>query len=165
MLSERVEEALRPLIPDLPHKSMSPLTELVQRAVSPRRLIAVVLAGFAAFALLLVTLGIYALISYSVARRTQEIGIRMALGAQAGRVRGQIVMQTLGLAAAGLSIGALAAFLLARAVHSLLFGVTYRDPWTFLLALFSMFAVALLAGYLPARRASRIDPVIALRAE
>jgi len=165
VLSERVEEALRPLIPDLPHKSMSPLTELVQRAVSPRRLIAVVLAGFAAFALLLVTLGIYALISYSVARRTQEIGIRMALGAQAGRVRGQIVMQTLGLAAAGLSIGALAAFLLARAVHSLLFGVTYRDPWTFLLALFSMFAVALLAGYLPARRASRIDPVIALRAE
>jgi predicted permease len=164
-LSARVEEALRPLIPDLPHKSMRPLTELVQRAVSPRRLIALLLTGFAGFALVLVTLGIYALISYSVARRTQEIGIRMALGAPAGRVRGQIVLQTLGLAAAGLSIGVFAAFLLARALHSLLFGVTYRDPATFVLSLLSMFGVALLAGYVPARRASRIDPAIALRTE
>ena len=113
----------------------------------------------------LASLGIYGLISYSVARRTQEIGIRIALGARAARVQGQIVGQTLALAIIGLCIGAVASVALARGLGSLLFGVTYRDPYAFLSAAAVMFAVAALAGYLPAHRASRIDPIVALRVE
>lgn len=164
-LSERVEAALRPLIPSLPKRSMRPLTSLVDRALSPRRFIVLLLTGFATFALVLVSLGIYGVVSYSVTRRTQEIGIRMALGAQGGRVQGQMVMETLGLAAIGLAIGALASVVAARALSGLLYGVTYGDPSTFLAATVVMLAVAAAAGYLPARRASRIDPIIALRVE
>ena len=164
-LSTQVEAALRPLIPDLPRGSMRPLTNLVDRAVSPRRFLVFLLTGFAAFALVLASLGIYGVISYSVARRTQEIGIRMALGARAARVQWQIVTHTLRLAAVGLSIGALASAAVARALNSLLFGVTYKDPFTFLAAMLVMLVVALLAGYLPAQNASRIDPIVALRVE
>jgi predicted permease len=165
VLSERVEAALRPLIPSLPKASMRPLTTLVDRALSPRRFIVLLLAGFAAFALILVSLGIYGVVSYSVARRTQEIGIRMALGAQGTRVQGRIVIETLGLAAIGLAIGALAAAIAARAISGLLFGVTYGDPSTFLIATAVMLAVAALAGYIPAHRAAQIDPMVALRME
>ena len=164
-LASQVEATLRPLIPDLPKGSMRPLTTLVDRAISPRRFVVLLLTGFAAFALILASLGIYGVISYSVARRTQEIGIRMALGAQAAQVRSQIVMQTLGLAAIGLSIGSLASSAVARMLNSLLFGVTYNDPFTFLGSGAVMLAVALLAGYLPAYNASRIDPTVALRIE
>lgn len=109
--------------------------------------------------------GIYALISYSVSQRTQEIGIRIALGASAREVQRRIVGQTLRLALIGLVIGAGASWLLARAVSGLLFGVTARDPQTFLGMVAVLTAVALAAGYLPARRASRIDPMVALRSE
>ena len=165
VLSERVEAALRPLIPGLPKASMRPLTTLVDRALSPRRFIVLLLTGFAAFALILVSLGIYGVVSYTVARRTQEIGIRMALGAQGTRVQGRIVVETLGLAAIGLAIGALAAAIAAHAISGLLFGVTYADPSTFLIAAAIMLAVAALAGYVPAHRASQIDPMVALRME
>jgi putative ABC transport system permease protein len=164
-LASQVEATLRPLIPDLPKGGMRPLTTLVDRAVSPRRFVVFLLAGFAAFALILASLGIYAVISYSVARRTQEIGIRMALGAQAARVQLKIVMQTLGLAAIGLTIGTLASTAVARALNSLLFGVTYKDPFTFFTAVMVMLVVALMAGYVPAQKASRIDPIVALRVE
>jgi len=164
-LSTRVEATLHPLIPDLPKGSMRPLSGLVDRAVSPRRFIVWLLTGFAFFALILASLGIYGVITYSVARRTQEIGIRMALGAQSSMVRRQIVLQTLFLAAIGLSIGALASTAMARALRGLLFGVTYGDPLTFVLAAAVMLAVAILAGYLPAHKASRIDPMVALRVD
>ena len=160
-----VEASLRPLVPDLPKGAMQPLTHLVDRAVSPRRFIVLLLAGFAAFALVLASLGIYGVISYSVTRRTQEIGIRMALGASALGVQGRIVMQTVGLAITGLAIGAAASAGLARTLRSLLFGVTYGDPFTFLAATLVVLAVAVLAGYLPARKASRIDPMVALRVD
>jgi predicted permease len=165
VLSERVEAALRPLIPSLPKGSMRPLTRLVDHAISPRRFIVLLLTGFATFALVLVSLGIYGVVSYSVTRRTQEIGIRMALGAQGARVQRQIVLETLGRAAIGLAIGTAAAVVAAHAISGLLFGVTYGDPYTFLAAAAVMLAVAGLAGYLPARRASRIDPMVALRVE
>ena len=165
VLSERVEAALRPLIPSLPKGSMRPLTRLVDHAISPRRFIVLLLTGFATFALVLVSLGIYGVVSYSVTRRTQEIGIRMALGAQGARVQRQIVMETMGRATIGLAIGTVAAAVAAHAISGLLFGVTYGDPYTFLAAAAVMLAVAGLAGYLPARRASRIDPMVALRVE
>jgi ABC-type antimicrobial peptide transport system permease subunit len=138
---------------------------VVDKSVSPRRFVVLMLGAFAAFALILASLGIYALISYSVNQRTQEIGIRMALGASARDVQRRIVFQTLRLAAIGLAIGVVASWSLAQFLGGLLFGVTATDPVTFLGMLIVLTIVAALAGYLPARRASRIDPLIALRAE
>lgn len=121
--------------------------------------------GFAVFALILASLGIYTLISYSVNQRTQEIGIRMALGASARDVQARVVGQTLRLVAIGLVIGTAASSLLARGASGLLFGVTAVDPQTFVGTVAVLAIVALVAGYLPARRASRIDPMMALRTE
>jgi predicted permease len=165
VLGSRVETSLRPIAPDLPKGGMRPLTQLVDRAVSPRRFIVLLLGGFAVFALVLASLGIYGVISYSVNRRTQEIGIRMALGASTRDVQGGIVLQTGSLAGIGMLLGAMISIALARSLASLLFGVSYGDPITFLGAATVLVIVAVLAGYLPARRASRIDPMIALRVE
>jgi predicted permease len=160
-----VREALKPIAPNLPATGARSIQQLVDRSVSPRRLIVLMLGGFAAFALILASLGIYALISYSVGQRTQEIGIRMALGASARDVQARIVGQTMRLAVAGIAIGAIASWALAQSMSGLLFGVTAADPLTFVAMLGALGLVALVAGYLPARRASRIDPLIALRAE
>ncbi len=121
------------------------------------------LGGFAAFALVLASLGIYAVISYSVSQRTQEIGIRMALGASAETLQRSILLQTLGLAGIGMIVGVAASWALARTLSGLLFGVKSSDPVTFLGMLVVLTAVAAIAGYLPARRASQIDPMAALR--
>jgi ABC-type antimicrobial peptide transport system permease subunit len=123
----------------------------------------ILLGAFAAFALVLASLGIYALISYSVSRRTQEIGIRMALGASATDVQVGILSQTVKLAAVGMAIGVVVSWLAARAISGLLFNVTSTDPLTFAGMLAVLTIVTALAGYLPARRASRIDPLAALR--
>jgi predicted permease len=164
-LTSLVDGALRPIAPDLPKASMRPLTQLVDRAVSPRRFIVLLLTGFAGFALLLASLGIYGLISYSVNRRTQEIGIRMALGASTYDVQSRIVSRTLALAGLGLLVGVFASWGLVRSVSGLLYGVPSGDPPTFAGAALVLMVIAALAGYLPARRASRIDPMICLRAE
>ena len=160
-----VRDTLRPIAPNLPGSGVRAIQELVDKSVSPRRLIVLMLGGFAVFALVLASLGIYALISYSVSQRTQEIGIRMALGASARDVQSRIVMQTLRLSIIGIVIGVVGSALLARSASGLLFGVTAADPVTFAVMLAVLLTVALLAGYLPARRASRIDPLVALRAE
>jgi predicted permease len=162
-LASRLREALRPIEPDLPTANMRTLQTMVDRAVSPRRFVVWLLGGFAGFALVLASLGIYAVISYSVSQRTQEIGIRMALGASAETLERSILLQTLGLAAIGMVVGVVASWALARTLSGLLFGVTYSDPVTFAGMLVILTAVAALAGYLPARRASRIDPMSALR--
>ena len=164
-LASGVRDALKPIDPNLPVNEFRTIQDLVDRSVSPRRLIVLLLTGFAGFALILASLGIYGVISYSVSQRKQEIGIRMALGASAGNLRRLILMQTLKLAAAGMALGLAASWLLGRVLQGMLFGVTPSDPLTFAAALVLLMAVAALAGYLPARRASRLDPVEALRAE
>lgn len=163
-LASAVRAALKPIEPNLPANEFRTLQQLVDKAVSPRRFVVTLLTGFSAFALILASLGIYAVISWSVHQRTQELGIRMALGASAGGLKASILLQTLRLAGPGMLIGVLASVVLSRALGSLLFGVTPTDPATFLGIAVILTAVAAIAGYLPARRASRIDPMAALRA-
>ena len=136
----------------------------MDKAVSPRRFVVVLLGGFSAFALILAALGIYAVISYSVNQRTAELGIRMALGASARDLQERIVLQTLRLAGLGMLLGSVAAWIFARTLASLLFGVTFTDPATFAAMLFVLTTAAALAGYFPSLRVSRIDPMAALRA-
>jgi predicted permease len=163
-LAGALRTALQP-IASLPGNDFRTLQQLVDRSTSPRRFLVVLLGGFAAFALVLASLGIYGLISYSVSQRTQEIGIRMALGATTSEVQRRIIVQTLRLAAMGMAIGTAGSWALGRSVGGLLFGVTPDDPWTFVMMLAVLTVLAIAAGYLPARRASRIDPMVALRAE
>jgi predicted permease len=162
-LASAVRAVLRPIDPNLPVSEFRTLQGLVDKAVSPRRFLVVLLGAFAGFALLLASLGIYAVISYSVNQRVQEIGIRMALGASAANLQSRILLNTLGLAALGLALGMAASLALTGALESLLFGVTAADPATYIGIGTLLIAVAALAGYLPARRASRIDPMVALR--
>jgi predicted permease len=163
-LASSVRAALKPVDPNLPSNEFRPLQQLVDQAVSPRRFVVLLLGGFAIFALVLASLGIYGVISYSVSQRTQEIGIRMALGASAADLQLRIVSQTVGLAAIGIVLGTGASWALARLLKGFLFGVTSNDPATFLGMVSVLTLVAIAAGYLPARRASRIDPMSALRA-
>lgn len=158
-----VREQLRAIDPTLPATAFRSLQGLVDRSVSPRRLIVLLLGGFAGFALILASLGIYGVISYSVTQRQKELGIRMALGATGSVLRGQILGQTLRLTAIGLVLGLLASWGLLRLLQGMLFGVTASDPMTFGGALLLLTAVAALAGYVPAIRASRLNPVEALR--
>jgi predicted permease len=141
------------------------IDNLVERAISPRRFMVSLLGGFSLLALLLASLGIYGVVSYGVSQRTPEIGVRMALGATPQNVRRQVMRDTLGMAIAGVAIGGVVAFALARVINSLLFATSSADPLTFAAMIAVLLLVACLAGYLPARRASRIDPMRALRAE
>lgn len=163
-LASAVRTALQPIDPNLPGNEFRTLQQLVDKAISPRRFVVLLLAGFSAFALILASLGIYGVVSYSVNQRTQEIGIRMAFGASAGDLKTGIILQTLGLAAMGMLIGVAASWILTRTLSGLLFGVTATDPVTFLGMLAILTLVAVTAGYIPARRASQIDPMVALRA-
>jgi predicted permease len=157
--------ALSPIAPNLAKNDFRTLQQIVDRSTSPRRFTVLLLGGFAVFAVALAALGIYALISYSVNQRTREIGIRMALGASTRDVQASVVGQTLRLVVVGLLLGAGASWMLARNASALLFGVTARDPQTFVAMAAILAAVALVASYVPARRASRIDPMDALRAD
>ena len=141
------------------------IEHLVDRAVSPRRFMVWLLGGFSLLALILASLGIYGVVSYGVSQRIPEIGVRMALGATAGDVRRQIMTDTMTLAAIGIALGAGVSLALARVINSLLFATSATDPLTFGVMVALLATVALVAGYLPARRASRIDPMRALRAE
>jgi predicted permease len=164
-MAAAVREALKPIAPNLASNDFRTLQQVVDKSVSPRRFTVLLLGAFALFALVLASLGIYALIAYSVNQRTQEIGIRMALGAGSGDIQRQIVGQTLWLTAVGAALGTAVSWALARALRGLLFEVGAGDPATFAGMLIVLGVVALAAGYLPARRASRIDPMVALRAE
>ncbi|HEY3738703.1 MAG TPA: ABC transporter permease [Bryobacteraceae bacterium] len=162
-LAAGLRAALRPIDPNLPVREFQTFQDLVDKAVSPRRFLVLLLAGFAGFALILASLGIYAVISFSVSQRVQEIGIRMALGEPATAVRRRIVLRTLALAGIGLALGVVGSRALSSTLGSLLFGVTSGDPLTFIEAGALLLAVAAIAGYIPAWRASRIDPMVALR--
>jgi ABC-type antimicrobial peptide transport system permease subunit len=141
------------------------MDEIVALSVSRHKFNMWVMTVFGACALLLAAIGIYGLMAYSVEQRTQEIGIRLALGAQAGEIRRMVVTQGMALAVVGLAIGLGAAFGLARLITTFLFGVTERDPLVFAGVPALLAGVALLAVWLPARRASRVDPLVALRYE
>jgi len=157
--------ALKRADPGLPAVEFQTMEQLVDRSVFTRRVIVLLLAGFAGFGLILASLGLYAVISYSVSQRTREIGVRMALGAAPSAMQGQILAQTMTLAAIGLAIGLPAAWMAATSIRGLLFGVTSSDAATFGGVAAVIVMVAALAGYVPARRASRVDPVVALRSE
>jgi putative ABC transport system permease protein len=164
-LSSRLREALRPIEPNLPLEGLRTLETLVDRAVSPRRFVVVLLGGFAAFALVLALIGVYAVISYSVNQRQLEIGIRMALGASPGLVQRMVLGETMGMAAAGVAIGLVGGLALTRLASSLLYGVTASDPLTFAAVVVTLTGVAGLAGFVPAWRAARIEPMSALRTD
>jgi predicted permease len=163
-LAQAVGAAIRQVDPAMPIDDYRTMSAIVDRAVSPRRFILLLLGGFAAAGLILAALGIYAVLSYNVSQRTAEIGIRMALGQSAASVRGQVVGRTLTLAGAGVVGGAVLSLLLTRLIGTLLFGVAATDAPTYLAVCGGLLFVAGVAGYLPARRASRTDPVEALRA-
>ena len=164
-LAAGIRTALRPIDPNLPVAEFQTLQGLVDKVESPRRFLVILLSGFAGFALLLASLGIYALISYSVNQRTKEIGIRMALGANSGLVLRGVLAGTLRLALAGVALGTLGSFALSKWIQSLLFGTTGTNPAVFSGVGLLLCAVALVAAYGPARRASRIEPLQALRTE
>jgi putative ABC transport system permease protein len=141
------------------------MDHIVAGAVARQRFSMLLLGLFAALALLLASIGIYGVMSYSVAQRTREIGIRIALGARRADVLRMTVKQALKLVGVGMMIGLAAAFLLTRVLASLLFGVSATDPITFIGISVVLLAVAILASYVPALRATRVDPIVALRAQ
>jgi predicted permease len=162
-LAASVLRALRELNPNQPAAEFRPIQTIVDRAVSPRRFFILLVAAFAGLGLLLAALGIYGVISYSVMQRTQEIGIRMALGATVAQVQFGVMGKTLLLTLIGIATGSIASLVVARAITALLFGTTPTDPITFAAVMITLATVALFAGYLPARKASRIEPMVALR--
>ena len=156
---------VRQLDPELALANVKTMDEVVSDSVAQRRLTMLLLTIFAGAALLLAAVGIYGVIAYSVTERTQEIGIRMALGAQRGAVLRMVITQALVLAVTGIAVGGGGALLLTRLMEGLLFEVKPADPLTFGVVSGILAAVALLASYIPGRRATQVDPVIALRAE
>jgi putative ABC transport system permease protein len=157
--------ALKQLEPGLPLEGLKTMPQRVRENVSVDRMISVLSASFALLATLLAAVGLYGVLAYAVAQRTREIGVRMALGADTGRVRTMVLRQMSGMMLVGGGIGLLGALGLGRAAQSLLFGLQGHDPVVFALAVILLTLVALGAGYVPARRASRVDPVQALRYE
>lgn len=160
-----VAAAMRAVDPDQPVADVRPLEAIVAGDLSQPRVTAFLLGGFATTTLLLAALGLYAVIAFGVVRRTQEIGVRMALGASPQDVVRLVVTKGLLLTALGLTIGTGAALVMGRAIESLLYGVTPGDPRTHAAGALVLVAVAAFATYVPARRAARVDPLIALRSE
>ncbi|HEV8702067.1 MAG TPA: ABC transporter permease [Candidatus Polarisedimenticolia bacterium] len=160
-----IQRRLAAIDRDRPMVEVRTLDQVVADSVADRRLPMLILGGFAAAALLLGAIGVYGIVAYSVAQRTQEFGLRMALGARRGDVVRLVLGQGLRLALWGLLIGLLGAFAAARLIAGLLFGTGPSDPVTLVATSFVLLAVALLACYVPARRAARVDPMVALRCE
>jgi len=160
-----VRQKVHELDVELPVATVRTMEEWVASSATQPRLSASLVGAFAAVALLIAAIGIYGVLAYSVTQRTREIGLRLALGARADGVVRLIVREGMTIAAAGIGAGLLAAVGLTRAVQSLVYGVAPRDPRTFAGVAGVLAAVALLACLLPARRASRVDPIVALRDE
>ncbi|HXF27930.1 MAG TPA: ABC transporter permease [Bryobacteraceae bacterium] len=164
-LASAIQRAVREVDPNQPVHDLKTMDERLASSLGPRRFAVTLLGLFAGIALLMAAIGLYGVISYGVSQRTQEIGIRMALGARRGQVLKLIVGQGLRLAGMGVGIGLVASFLLTRLIASQLVGVSAFDPLTFTEMAVFMALVALLAAYLPARRAAKVDPMEALRHE
>jgi ABC-type antimicrobial peptide transport system permease subunit len=164
LLSAAIQEQLRQAT-GLPVTDVRSMDEVVSRSTSRQRFNMWLMTVFGVSALLLAAIGIYGLMAYSVEQRTQEIGIRLALGANTAQVKNMVVWQGMLLAIVGVVVGIASAFALARFVQALLFGVTTKDPLVFVGVPLLLALVAFIAVWLPARRASRVDPIVALRYE
>jgi putative ABC transport system permease protein len=164
-LAPELQEKVRELDPNLPVYDVKTMQRVVEEDLFPARLVASLSAGFACVAALLAALGIYGVLAYLVVQRTREIGIRMALGAEAGDVRWLVVKEVGVMLIAGAAVGLPLAYLMARLSESLLFGVSAASPLSYGLGLALIAVVALAACYLPARRATQVDPLVALRYE
>src|SRR5213075_347501 len=162
-LATSVRNAIWAVDKDQPVSNIDSMEHIVAGAVARQRFSMLLLAIFAGLALALAAVGIYGVMSYSVAQQTREIGIRMALGAQRSDVLKMTVIQGLKLVGLGLAIGLVSAFILTRVMTTLLFGISATDPLTFLSISFVLLAVAILASYIPSVRAMRVDPMVALR--
>jgi putative ABC transport system permease protein len=160
-LRRRVQE----LDPTLPVSDLQTMGEALGIAFLPARLAATVVTGFAVLALTLAAIGLYGVIAYSVSQGTREIGIRMALGAEAADVLRLVVRQGMVLTAVGLALGVFGGYALARLMAMLLYGIRPTDVVAFLIASMILAGISLIATYMPARRATRVDPMIALRVD
>lgn len=160
-----IREKVHELDPQLALSNVRTMDDWVSSSAAQPRLNAILLGGFAAMALVIAAIGIYGVLAYSVTQRTQEIGLRIALGAQSGGVLRLVVSEGMRVALAGIAIGLAGGLVLGRVVASLVYGVTAHDPLTFGAVAFVLSAVALAACIIPARRASRVDPIVALRCD
>ena len=164
-LARAVEAAVQELDQELPVSRVLSMTQLMQDAIARQRLSTVILGVFAFVAIVLAAVGLYGVVAHSVTERTREIGVRMALGAERSQVLGLFVRHGVATAAAGTVVGLAGAYALSRWLETLLFGVEPTDPLTFVAVAIVLLVVAAAACYVPARRAARIDPLVALRAD
>ncbi len=164
-LAEEVRRQIWAVDKEEPVTAIMPLQQLVDESVSATRLQTLLLSGFGGMALLLASLGIYAVLSFAVTQRTQEFGVRIAMGASPADVLGMVVAHGVRLFVIGLTIGLAAALALSRLLKHLLFGVSAGDPLSYAAVIALLAAVTLLACWLPARRAMRVEPTVALRCE
>jgi putative ABC transport system permease protein len=160
-----LEAAARDINKDMPLFQTSTMDQVLETSIAQQRLSLIVMVTFAVVALTLASLGLYGVIAHAVTERTHEIGVRMALGAEARHVLGLMIRQGLTTTAIGVAIGVAGAVALSRWIQDLLFGVTATDPATFAAVVATLMAVAFVACYVPAWRATRVDPTMALRSE
>ncbi len=164
-VASSLRAAIKEIDPNLPLATVRPMTSLVENSTAQPRFLATLLLGFAGVAATLAVMGVYGLVSFSVSQRTREIGVRMALGASRGSVAKMVLGQSLQVVTFGVALGALGAVALSRVVRSMLFGIEPHDPLTLMTMALMMLLATIVASYLPARRAARVDPVTALREE
>jgi putative ABC transport system permease protein len=164
-LAAAVRSKVQGVDPNQPVYDVATMEQRFSNAVAPQRFNALVMAIFAAMAVILAGVGVYGVMAYSVARRTHEIGIRRALGAQQQDVMRLVLRRGAALVLVGITLGLAGALALTRFLSNLLYGVTVRDPLTFVAVSLILVGVALMANYIPARRAAKVDPMVALRHE
>jgi putative ABC transport system permease protein len=164
-LASQVYRVMKRLDPDMPLDHLQPLSAYVDDALGQTRLNLIVMTFFGGSALLLSCVGIYGVFSYAVSQRTREIGIRMALGQDPGSIRNQVLAEGMRMSAISAALGLAVAMLLTRSVASLLYGVKAADPLTFATMAAVLIAVALAGCYVPARRATRVNPIVALKTD
>jgi putative ABC transport system permease protein len=165
LLSASIRNEMRQIDPTVPMRNLYPLEQLVTRSVATQRFNLILLGLFAGLGLLLTAVGIYGVMAYNVSQRTHEIGLRIALGAKPRDVLTMVIKQGMTLALIGVAIGIAASFALTRVIKNLLFNVGATDALTFVAVSLTLATVALLACWIPARRATKVEPVIALRYE